>query len=107
MKLKPIIHSILFGIILFFVASGIASILELGGFNVTTGKNNFPVGFPIPCYERVDCIAEYMPEFGGYLSKPGCSNLKFLPTLFILDLIIWIVIVYLVILLMEYRKKRK
>jgi len=107
MKLKPIICSILFGIILFLVASGVASILELGGFNVTTGKNNIPVGFPVPCYEEIGCPAKYFPEFGEYHYPVGCSNFKFLPVPFILDLIIWIIVIHFIMLLMGYYKKRK
>ena len=109
MKLKLVICSVIFGIILFFVMSIIAALIfELGGSNLTTGKNNLPVGFPIPCCEVIGCPAEYVPEFNEYLHKPGCSDLKFLPIPFILDLMIWIAILYFILFFIKnYKKEAK
>ncbi|MCD4705694.1 hypothetical protein K8R61_01290 [bacterium] len=107
-KLKFIIYLIIFGIILFFVVSIISALIfELGSFNLTTGKNNISVGFPISCFEQIGCPAEYVPEADEYLYPCGCSNFKFLSVPFILDLIIWIIIVYFIMLLKVYYKKRK
>jgi len=108
MKLKSIICSVIFGAVLFFVISIIAAqIFGLGGSNLTTGRNDLPVGFPVPCCEVIGCPAEYVPELDEYLFLPGCSDLKFLPVLFILDLVIWITITYFIMLLMGYIKKIK
>lgn len=107
-KLKFTIYLIIFGIILFFIISIItALVFGLGGFDVSTGKNNIPVGFPIFCYEQIGCPAEYVPEANEYLRPCGCSNFKFLLVPFILDLIIWIIIVHFIMLLIGYYKKKK